>query len=193
VLHHVCEGCDPEGYSTSPSVFSAFLAWLAPRSSTGTYVRTMRDVASDTTAPVSSIACNGSACSSTAYTAPVSVSLSATEAGSGVDVIRYTLNGSDPTASSPSYSGPFTVSTTTTVNYRAWDTAGNVEATKTQRIQMDTVAPTVVITSPANGATVNGNIKVVASPAKDGIANPHLCIAARAPWAPGGCHQGGQG
>jgi hypothetical protein len=57
---------------------------------------------------------------------------------------------------------------------------------------MDTVAPTVVITSPANGATVNGNIKVVASPAKDGIANPHLCIAARAPWAPGGCHQGGR-
>jgi hypothetical protein len=101
VLHHVCEGCDPEGYSTSPSVFSAFLAWLAPRSSTGTYVRTMRDVASDTTAPVSSIACNGSACASTAYTAPVDVSLSATDAGSGVDVIRYTVDGSDPTASSP--------------------------------------------------------------------------------------------
>jgi hypothetical protein len=97
VLHHVCEGCDPEGYSTSPSVFSAFLAWLAPRSSTGTYVRTMRDVASDTTAPVSSIACNGSACASTAYTAPVDVSLSATDAGSGVDVIRYTVDGSDPT------------------------------------------------------------------------------------------------
>jgi Chitobiase/beta-hexosaminidase C-terminal domain/Bacterial Ig domain len=90
-----------------------------------------------------------------------------------VDVIRYTVDGSDPTASSPSYSGPFTVSTTTTVNYRAWDTAGNVEATKTQRIQMDTVAPTVVITSPANGATVNGNIKVVASPAdaNSGIAS----------------------
>jgi Chitobiase/beta-hexosaminidase C-terminal domain len=52
-----------------------------------------------------------------------------------VDVIRYTVDGSDPTASSPSYSGPFTVSTTTTVNYRAWDMAGNVEATKTQRIQ----------------------------------------------------------
>jgi Chitobiase/beta-hexosaminidase C-terminal domain/Bacterial Ig domain len=136
----------------------------------------MRDVASDTTAPVSSIACNGSACSSTAYTAPVSVSLSATDAGSRADVIRYTLNGSDPTASSPSYSGPFTVSATT--NYRAWDTAGNVEATKTQRIQMDTVAPTVVITSSANGATVNGNIKVVASPAdpNSGIASVALAF-----------------
>jgi hypothetical protein len=38
---------------------------------------------------------------------------------------------------------------------------------------MDTVAPTVVITSPANGATVNENIKVVASPAdaNSGIAS----------------------
>jgi peptidoglycan/xylan/chitin deacetylase (PgdA/CDA1 family) len=43
VFHHICDGCDPEGYSTSPSVLSAFLAWLAPRSSVGTYVRTMRD------------------------------------------------------------------------------------------------------------------------------------------------------
>jgi hypothetical protein len=127
----------------------------------------------DTTPPATSIACNGGGCSAGWYAAPVDVSLSATDAGSGVDVIRYTVDGSDPTASSPSYSGPFTVSTTTTVNYRAWDTAGNVEATKTQRIQMDTVAPTVVITSPANGATVNGNIKVVASPAdaNSGIAS----------------------
>ena len=107
----------------------------------------------DTTPPATSIACNGGGCSAGWYAAPVDVSLSATDAGSGVDVIRYTVDGSDPTASSPSYSGPFTVSTTTTVNYRAWDTAGNVEATKTQRIQMDTVAPTVVIASPANGAT----------------------------------------
>jgi N-acetyl-beta-hexosaminidase len=154
VLHHVCEGCDPEGYSTSPSVLSAFLAWLAPRSSTGTYVRTMRDVASDTTAPVSSIACNGSACASTAYTAPVDVSLSATDAGSGVDVIRYKVDGSDPTASSPYNSGPFTVMTTTTVKYRAWDTAGNVEATNSRLIDVNT-APTET-TPPATSIASNG-------------------------------------
>ena len=51
------------------------------------------------------------------------------------------------------------------VKFRAWDVAGNIEATKTQSIRIDIVAPTVSITSPANGVTVTGNIKIVASPA----------------------------
>jgi hypothetical protein len=117
----------------------------------------------DTTAPSSSIACNSAACTSAWYRAPVSVSLAATDGGSGVAAIRYTLDGSNPTSSSTLYSGPFSVSTTTTVKYRAWDTAGNVEAIRTQVIQVDATAPTVSITSPANGATVTGNIKLVAS------------------------------
>jgi peptidoglycan/xylan/chitin deacetylase (PgdA/CDA1 family) len=154
VLHHVCDACDPDGYSISPAVFNAFLDWLRPRSSTGTYVRTMRDVASDTTAPASSISCNGSSCSSTAYTAPVDVSLSATDAGSGVDAIRYTLDGSDPTASSQLYTGPFAVSTTTTVKYRAWDAAGNVEATNSRLIEVNT-GPTDT-TPPVSSIACNG-------------------------------------
>ncbi len=66
----------------------------------------------DPTPPTSSIACNGSACSGSAYTSPVSVTLSATDGsgGSGVASIHYTTNGSDPTLSSPTYSAPFTVS-----------------------------------------------------------------------------------
>jgi hypothetical protein len=123
----------------------------------------------DTTPPTSSIACNSATCSSGWYAAPVSVSLSATDPGGAVADIRYTTNGSDPTTSSTLYAGPFTVSTTTTVKYRAWDTAGNVEATKSQLIQVDTVPPTVSITSPANGATVTGNIKIVAA-ATDALA-----------------------
>jgi peptidoglycan/xylan/chitin deacetylase (PgdA/CDA1 family) len=154
VFHHVCDGCDPDGYSTSPSVLSAFLGWLAPRSSTGTYVRTMRDVVSDATAPVSSIACNGSSCSNTAYTAPVDVSLSATDAGSGVDAIRYTIDGSDPTASSALYSGPFTVSTTTTVKYRAWDAVGNVETTNSRLIEVNTGSADT--TPPVTSIACNG-------------------------------------
>ena len=154
VLHHFCDGCDPEGYSISPSVFSAFLDWLEPRSSTGTYVRTMHDVISDTTAPDSSIACNGSPCSTTAYTTPVSVSLLATDGGSGVDAIRYTSDGSDPTASSPLYTGPFTVSTTTTVKYRAWDAAGNVEATNSRLIEVNT--PPADTTPPVSSIACNG-------------------------------------
>jgi peptidoglycan/xylan/chitin deacetylase (PgdA/CDA1 family) len=122
-------------------------------------------IAVDTTPPTSAIACNGAACSSSTYTAAVSVSLSATDPDDAVAAIRYTTDGSAPTASSTLYTGAFTVSTTTTVKYRGWDTAGNVEATKSQLIQVDTFAPTVSITAPANGATVTGNVKITAAPA----------------------------
>jgi len=51
--------------------------------------------------------------------------------------------------------------------------AGNVEATRTQVVQIDATAPTVAITSPANGATVTGNIKIAASPSdsQSGVAS----------------------
>jgi peptidoglycan/xylan/chitin deacetylase (PgdA/CDA1 family) len=119
----------------------------------------------DTTAPTSAIACNGSGCSAGWYTAPVSVALSATDDASGVAAIRYTLDGSTPTATSPLYTlgQPFTVSQTTTVRYRAWDNAGNVEAANSQLVRIDAAAPTVAITAPANGATVKGNVKVTAT------------------------------
>jgi len=73
----------------------------------------------------------------------VSVGLAATYTQSGVAVIRYTTDGSDPTTSSATYSAPFTVSATTRVKYRAWDNAGNVEATKSQLIRIDATNPTV--------------------------------------------------
>jgi peptidoglycan/xylan/chitin deacetylase (PgdA/CDA1 family) len=156
VFHNFCDGCDPSGYSTSPAILSAFMDWLAPRAATGTYVRTVRDVVSDATAPASSIACNGAVCSSSAYAPPVSVSLSATDAGSGVAAIRYTTDGSTPSATSSLYTAPFSVSTTTTVKYRAWDVDGNVEATESQLIQMDTTPPTSSIA--CNGAACSSSV-----------------------------------
>jgi hypothetical protein len=130
---------------------------------------------SDTTPPTSSILCNDAPCSSDVYTASVSVTLSATDAGSGLAAIRYTLDGSDPTPASALYSGPFLLSATTTVKYRAWDNAGNVEATNTQLIRVattpppgDTTPPTVTLTSPTNGATVTGSIKITASASDSG-------------------------
>jgi peptidoglycan/xylan/chitin deacetylase (PgdA/CDA1 family) len=141
MFHHVCDNCDPvNGYSVSPATFGAFLDWLAPRSSSGTSVRTMSDVIGDKTAPTSAITCNSSSCSSW-YSQPVSVSLSAADTGTAVTAIRYTTDGSDPTASSALYTGPFTVSTTATVKYRAWDMAGNVETTKSQLVQFDFAPP----------------------------------------------------
>jgi hypothetical protein len=160
VFHHVCDGCD--SYAITQSNFQAFIDWLQPRSANGTVVKTVHDViggplqpapsVDDQTSATSTIACNGATCSSGWYTAaPVSVSLSSVDSGTGVAVIRYTTDGSDPTAFSPIYSAPISVGTTTTVKYRAWDNAGNIEATQSQLISIDTVAPTSSIT--CNGGT----------------------------------------
>jgi peptidoglycan/xylan/chitin deacetylase (PgdA/CDA1 family) len=169
VLHHICDGCD--SYSISAATLNAFLDWLQFRTANGTVVKTVRNViapppAPDTTAPASSISCNAGGCSSGWYRSSVSIGLSATDAGgSGVDVIRYTTNGSDPTVTSPTYGGPFSVSGTTTVKFRAWDKAGNVEPVKSQLVRIDTAAPTVSITSPSSGATVSGFVTVTGSAA----------------------------
>ena len=107
----------------------------------------------DTTPPTSAIACNGGQCSGWFGNA-VSVSLSATDnsGGSGVASIVYTTDGSDPSLTNGSvYTGPFSLSTTTTVRYRAYDNAGNAEAINTQLIQVDTVAPSSSIS--CNGVT----------------------------------------
>jgi peptidoglycan/xylan/chitin deacetylase (PgdA/CDA1 family) len=130
----------------------------------------------DTTAPATTISCNGAACASSYYNAAVSVGLTATDnaGGSGVKEIRYTTDGSDPTATSGTvYSGPFSVTSTTTVNYRAFDNADNAEAINSQRIQIDDTAPTVSLTAPADGATVSGTTPLTAT-ATDDVAVDHV-------------------
>jgi hypothetical protein len=163
VFHHICDGCD--SYAISQSNLQAFLDWLQARSANGTVVKTVQDViggslqpppsVADQTPPTSSIACNTAACSTGWYTSPVGVSLSSTDSGTGVAVIRYTTDGSDPTAFSSIYSGPFTVPATTTVKYRTWDNAGNIEATQSQLISIDGVAPVSTIT--CNGDTCSSS------------------------------------
>ena len=111
----------------------------------------------DTTPPTTSITCNSSACSSSAYSAAVQVALSATDSGgSGLKTTYYTTDGSDPTssASRTAYSSPFTVNTTTTVKYSSVDNANNVENVNTQQINVDTTAPTTTAT--CNGTLCSG-------------------------------------
>ena len=161
VFHHICDGCD--SYAITQSNLQAFLDWLQPRSANGTVVKTVHDViggsmqpapsVADQTQPTSSIFCNGVTCSSGGYAGPVSVSLSSADSGTGVAVTRYTTDGSDPTAFSPVYSAPFFVGTTTTVKFRAWDNAGNIEATQSQLISIDTVPPVSSITCNAGGCS----------------------------------------
>ena len=112
----------------------------------------------DTTAPTSTIACNGAACAGT-YSAAVTVTLSATDnpGGSGVSQIRYTTDGSTPTQSNGTvYAARSRVSTTTTVKYRAYDVAGNAEATNSQLITIDT-GPTDT-TAPTSTIKCNAHI-----------------------------------
>ena len=82
-------------------------------------------VTPDGTAPVSSIACSDG-CAGWHPTAPVTVTLSANDGGSGFGQILYSTDGSAP---STVYAGPFTVSAqgTTTVRFAATDAVGNVE------------------------------------------------------------------
>jgi peptidoglycan/xylan/chitin deacetylase (PgdA/CDA1 family) len=175
VFHHVC-GSVCDSYSIQQSTLEAFLDWLAPRSANGTVVKTVSEViggtvkpapsVADQTPPTSSIACGGVTCSTGWYTGPVSVSISSVDSGTGVSVIRYTTDGSDPTAYSPIYSGSFTVSGTTTVRYRAWDKAGNIEATLSQLIRIDGAAPTSSITcngSACSSGSYNAPVNVALS------------------------------
>lgn len=87
-----------------------------------------------------------------AFNSAQTVTLSCTPA---VDVscgpIRYTTDGSTPTASSPAYSAPLAVNTTTTLRFFATDSVGKASQVVTETYVIDTTPPTVSA-NPAGGA-----------------------------------------
>jgi len=96
------------------------------------------------------VTCNGATCATTNYAAGVSVALTATDPGSGVERTVYTTDGSDPVSSSTvrRYTGPFTLSATSTVRYLSVDQAMNVETGRSQQVTVgaaDTTAPVTTI------------------------------------------------
>jgi hypothetical protein len=113
---------------------------------------------SDTTPPTTTIQCNAAACQAGYYAAPVSVTLSADDGtGSGVQVTRYTTDGTTPDLTNGSdYTGAISLNATTTIKFRSYDNAGNAEAVQSQTIQVDATAPTgptlTVTENPASGA-----------------------------------------
>jgi RHS repeat-associated protein len=90
----------------------------------------------DASAPQTTIACNGAPCAAAPSAGPVQVSLTAVDAGSGVERIVYTTDGSAPMASSTRYSAPFQVTASTDVRFRAYDKVGNAEDARLQRIEV---------------------------------------------------------
>lgn len=124
------------------------------------------------TGPVTAINCNGKACSTAWSHNAVRVGINATDTGSGVASIHYTLDGSMPTAASPTYTGPFNLTSSATVKYRGYDVLGNAGAVHATLVHVDMVKPVVVITSPKAKAKVKGTVKftVRATDAGSGVA-----------------------
>ena len=99
----------------------------------------------DTTPPLSTIACNGAPCAGP-YPNSVHVSLVATDAGSGVARILYTLDGSEPSAvHGTPYLSAFDVLDSTTIRFRAYDAAGNEEPARQQTITILPPTPETAI------------------------------------------------
>ncbi|MDX6635775.1 MAG: hypothetical protein QOF06_1978 [Solirubrobacterales bacterium] len=116
----------------------------------------------DTTSPVTTIQCNGSASCTGWLKSPVSITLKASD-NIAVAATYYTTDGSEPSAENGIlYSGAFSLTATTTVRYRSVDTAGNWEEAHSQTVQIDGQAPSTKIIAPANGATVTGTVNIQA-------------------------------
>ncbi len=100
---------------------------------------------------------------------PVAVTLSATDAGSGVSLIQYRL-----AALWQTYSAPVAINNegSTTLYYRAADVAGNVESQQSLVQLLDTVAPASILTGLTAGQWVRGTVPLngTASDATSGVA-----------------------
>ncbi|UTB32334.1 MAG: PQQ-binding-like beta-propeller repeat protein [Methanobacterium sp. ERen5] len=77
------------------------------------------------------------------------VTLSMNEKGT----IYYTLNSTTPTITRTKYTGPITLTSTTTLKYIAIDLAGNTSPVYTQKYTIDKIPPKVTVTKPANKKT----------------------------------------
>jgi hypothetical protein len=143
---YTIDGSDPATSSTARVYTAPF-----PVSSTATVKASTKDAAGnvepskswpvqiDTILPSTPIWCNDDPCGSGVYADTVTVTLRAMDAGgSGLASTRYTTDGTDPATSTTAkaYSGPFTLTQTSTVKAYSIDNAGNVEPAGTQLVQI---------------------------------------------------------
>jgi len=148
----------------------------------------------DTTAPETSATVDGDRNSDGAYIGQASVTVAATDAGSGVDTVEYAL-GTDG-AWQP-YTAPVVVNEvgTHTVRYRATDRSGNVAAEKTVGFAV-AAPPTDDETPPETSATVAGEkdgagaylgmatVTVTASDTGSGVNTIEYALGTDGAWQP---------
>jgi Big-like domain-containing protein len=104
----------------------------------------------DATAPVTVATATGTMGDNGKYRSNVSVTLTGSDSTSGISKTEYSFNGTTWS----SYAAPVTITDgTTTIYFRSVDQAGNTEATKNLTVTVDTTAPAVISSIPANLAT----------------------------------------
>jgi len=103
----------------------------------------------DLVPPVASIATNPAAnAHGWINTSPVTVNLSATDSGSGIEQLRYWINkGPVSVAAGSAASTEVSGEGTTSVGFRALDNAGNISAQVNQAVNIDLTAPAVGISA----------------------------------------------
>jgi chitobiase/beta-hexosaminidase-like protein len=114
-------------FSSAPSVPAGPLEVTATNGTGLTSPAASFTLVPDPTPPTVTVRCNGRPCLPGPYSKAVTVAFSAADGlGSGVDTIRYTTNGTDPTRDrGTEYTGPFSVRTLARLEARAYDKAGN--------------------------------------------------------------------
>jgi hypothetical protein len=143
-------------FSGAPSAPAGPLAVTATNGTGVTSPAATLTLVPDPTPPTVTVRCNGGPCLPAAYPKAVMVAFSAADGpGSGVDTIRYTTDGTDPTrARGTEYTGPFSVRTLTRLKARAYDKAGNPSSPLS--ITVRSLADRLVISAPVHLAVRAG-------------------------------------
>jgi CSLREA domain-containing protein len=148
--------------------------------------------ATDTTPPVlASMLCDGSPCNTApsfryVLNHPLTITLGASDSGSGLNTIHYTTDGLEPAfsaANSNVYAQPFQISSDATVVFKAWDNLQNASGTQSAslRVTVDDTAPdTRIDTAPTTPTT----FATIAFSSPDDTTARFECRLATAAWIP---------
>lgn len=136
----------------------------------------------DKNAPLTTATLTGIKGSNGWYISDVKVDLVATDSGSGVETIKYSINGVDTAISGNSASFVLTVEGRYTIRYYAVDHLGNIEDEKSMIINIDKTLPTLTVTAspntlwPPNHKMVNVKIDGSAVDEVSGIASVVITV-----------------
>ena len=144
------------------------VTWTATDGSGNTATATQTVTVLDDDAPVS-VASGPSGWSTST---PVVVTLTASDAASGVREIRYSVGGAEQVVAGATADVNVTAEGATEITFHAVDNAGNAEAPKTVIARIDTAAPTVTCEAP-DGAWHDDDVSLgcTAEDGASGLAN----------------------